>query len=181
MTDLWNSSRVNSPACHYCVDPQNCTGLGTDHPNITLPHLCPPDYVADPTNCTGSCLSPGPSCPACTNPGYFHYEKSGVCVHPILRCDMHPQCQYGEDEDDCQEEYRRRGLIPEEATFPCFSPHYYPGSPINKSHVTIWGVRCDGSPTCHRGVDELDCSNGLINTGVLGTHLSVEMTTKLQG
>ena len=72
---------------------------------------------------------------------------------------MSPQCLYGEDEMDCGEEYKKRGLINKDATFSCYSPHYYPDSPIKRVPVTILGVRCDGKEECHGGEDEKNCKN----------------------
>lgn len=64
----------------------------------------------DTNLCTHSCLHPGPSCLACTNPAYF--KCSGSCLHPALVCDGHVQCRHGEDEawDRCQDIYRARGV-----------------------------------------------------------------------
>ena len=64
----------------------------------------------DTNLCTHSCLHPGPSCLACTNPDYF--KCSGSCLHPDLVCDGHVQCRRGEDEawDKCQATYKARGI-----------------------------------------------------------------------
>lgn len=67
----------------------------------------------DPHNCRSSCLVPEDNCLACTNPSYFSCPLSGVCIHPDLRCDGHPQCQFAEDEvfEDCKEKYYRKKII----------------------------------------------------------------------
>ena len=64
----------------------------------------------DTNLCTHSCLNPGPSCLACTNPQYF--KCGGSCLHPELVCDGHLQCRHGEDEawERCQGAYRARGV-----------------------------------------------------------------------
>ena len=57
-----------------------------------------------------SCIRPGPSCQACTNPAYF--KCSGSCLHPDLVCDGRVQCSHGEDEawERCHTTYRARGI-----------------------------------------------------------------------
>ena len=82
---------------------------------------------------------------------------------------MHPQCLYGEDEEHCEEEYKKKGLISKDATFPCFSPHYHPNSSSTKVAVKILGVRCDGEPTCHNGLDEEGCRKEFMDTSFIGT------------
>jgi hypothetical protein len=84
------------------------------------------DPAADPHNCRGSCAVPGPDCLACTNSDYFNCTKSGVCVHPSLLCDGHPQCKYGEDEDfdTCYDTLVENGNIKESATLKCPSIMY---------------------------------------------------------
>ena len=87
----------------YCES--SCRRFGNDS---TLCTNCP--SAADPHNCTGSCATPGAGCRSCTNPDYFLCPKSGQCVHPDLRCDLHPQCDQAEDEEGCIEMYKV-GLI----------------------------------------------------------------------
>ena len=57
------------------------------------------NHYQDPHFCQASCSRPGPNCTACTNPSYFICQKSGMCLHPDLVCDGHPQCPGAEDED----------------------------------------------------------------------------------
>lgn len=52
----------------------------------------------DPHSCFASCEKPGPGCESCTNNTYFMCNQSGVCLHPELECDGHPQCHPPEDE-----------------------------------------------------------------------------------
>ena len=65
------------------------------------------NHYQDPHFCQASCSSPGPGCQACTNPSYFICKNSGICLHPDLVCDGHPQCPGAEDEDldSCLERY----------------------------------------------------------------------------
>ena len=53
------------------------------------------NHYQDPHFCQASCDRPGPNCTACTNPSYFICQKSGMCLHPDLVCDGHPQCIEG--------------------------------------------------------------------------------------
>ena len=82
----------------------------------------------DPHNCQGSCSdderSKGLDCQSCTNPDYFQCLVDVTCLHPDLRCDGHPQCSDLSDEEDCYEEYLRRGIIRDSSTFECKSKNY---------------------------------------------------------
>ena len=64
----------------------------------------------DTNLCTDSCLVPGPSCQACTNPAYYRCED--LCLHPALLCDGVRHCRRGEDESQvrCQAKYRSSDL-----------------------------------------------------------------------
>ena len=146
------------------TDPWN-SFHGHNNSHLDLPcHKC-----LDPSNCTASCLTPGPSCQACTNPSYFPCREN-VCIARILRCDGHPNCRQGEDEDGCYRQYRDRGLVPKEATFPCYSPVYHPGNSISRGTVTILAVRCDSIVECWDSKDELDCHRKLLDTSSLGKY-----------
>ena len=84
--------------------------------------------MSDAHFCQKSCLNPGSNCLACTNPDYFNCSRSGLCVHPELLCDGHPQCPHAEDEDFdfCYEKLLKRGDIKDTATLRCRSI-MYPG------------------------------------------------------
>ena len=84
-----------------------------------------------------------------------------TCYEPSLRCDGHPTCTDGEDEKNCFEVYRKEGIIPHEASFPCKSPHY-------PDKVEILAVRCNSVRECHQGLDEEGCKEELVNPGVIG-------------
>ena len=91
-------------------------------------------------------------------------DSTRVCLHPTLRCDQHPQCDGGEDEEGCEEEYRRRGYLPPTANFECSSPHH---NEQNPPRVKIWATRCDLVPECYGGVDE-DCDIQLLVLCLIG-------------
>jgi hypothetical protein len=91
-------------------------------------------------------------------------EGLAVCLDPVLRCDMHPQCDKGEDEENCYVEYRRRGYLDSSATMKCKSPHHNSGN----TTVTIWAAPCDGREECFQGRDERGCDTGLLVYILLG-------------
>ena len=106
----------------------------------------------DPHKCRDSCQHPGYGCRACSNPDYFRCTKNNisVCIHPDLRCNLHPDCDNAEDEKfkDCKEPYVEKKLIENFATLRCTSI-IYPNSPME----TIATV-CDGITECSGGLDE---------------------------
>ena len=91
------------------------------------------------------------------------YEKDGVIV--------------SEDEEDCFEEYKLKGLIEKSATYVCPSPDHNKMSPAilstvyyghghfeydeivipNGVTVSIQAIRCDGKFDCWNGEDEKWC------------------------
>ena len=80
------------------------------------------------------------------------------------KCNLHAQCdptqgsKVAEDEEDCNEEYARKGLFPREATYRCQSPHYNDASvDASRSRGVVWikAVPQDGNPECWKGEDEL--------------------------
>ena len=88
------------------------------------------------------------------------------CLDPALRCDMHPQCDGGEDEQACEASYRKRGYISNSATYRCESPHHHQGS--GRPVVTTWATPCDGRRECYGGSDEEGCDNDWIVYIALG-------------
>ena len=91
------------------------------------------DTLLDPHLCQDSCSTSSPDCIACTNPDYFICNKSKMCVHPSLQCDGHPQCQHGEDEQNCYGQYIKKNIIKHYATFNCKSL-LYPG----KNYINLF-------------------------------------------
>jgi hypothetical protein len=74
---------------------------------------------------------------------------------------MNPACDGGEDEEDCQEKYKEKGLLPQSATFPCQSPHHNEDTVSqNISTAIVWILAkvCDGIPECWKDLDEADDS-----------------------
>ena len=94
-------------------------------------------------------------------------KKNGhtVCLDPHLRCDMVPACDKGEDEEECEVEYRRRGFIDTSATMRCESPHHnHKKTPT----VTIWAAPCNGRAECFQDLDEVGCDTGWVAYALLG-------------
>ena len=112
-----------------------------------------PRPLEDPHNCWSSCSEPGEGCQACTNPDYFICPTSGVCIHPELLCDGHPQCQHAEDEDldRCREKYVYNKIIEEFATVRCKSLMY--------TQMTTLATACNGVKECFGNEDEESCDN----------------------
>ena len=127
----------------------------------------------DPHGCRQSCSERGPGCAACTNPENFLCAKSGVCVHPELRCDGHPQCQHGEDEDaaSCLDIWVRSGVVSPAASMPC-SSRQYPGMPI-------LATACDGIIECFESVDEVNCKNESWPHYLLAATIAIMLTIYL--
>ena len=127
----------------------------------------------DPHGCWQSCFEPGPGCAACTNPDYFLCAMSGVCIHPELRCDGHPQCQHGEDEDvnTCFDIWVKNKLVSPAASMPC-SSRQYPG-------MQILATACDGIIECFESVDEVNCKNHSWSNYVLAVTIAIMLTVYL--
>ena len=90
-----------------------------------------------------------------------------ICMKKNNRCNLFAQCDpvegsdTAEDELDCEQEYKKKGLVPEKATFRCQSPHHNEYSVrANLSLGVVWilAVPLDGNPECWRSEDEcIDC------------------------
>ena len=83
-------------------------------------------------------------------------ETDIICIekNSTSRCNLHPQCDQGEDEMKCEAEYLRKGIFQPTETFKCDFPSYTFGNWTIKTHR---GIRCDGKATCPNGEDEKDC------------------------
>ena len=127
----------------------------------------------DPHGCQDSCSSPGPFCAACSNPNYFTCSKSGVCIHPELLCDGHPQCEFGEDEaiSTCLDIWFHYKIVSRSATLEC-SSRQYPGSPI-------LATPCDGIVECLNFEDELSCQNQTLSYYLLAGTIILMLTVYL--
>ena len=108
--------------------------------------------------CWDSCDNPGVNCSACTDPSYFQCPQSKQCVHPQLRCDGHPQCLFGEDEDldECWKIYHEDKVIMPYATFRCKSIMY--------PTMEIYAIACDDFPECDDYTDEKFCSDEYVSS-----------------
>ena len=101
-----------------------------------------------------SAMSKNGSCPST----YFLCQVDGKesCISHHLLCDMHPQCDCGEDEKDCKDVYKAKRLTKPSGTRICHHVHYGPNNVINKPEVEIYALSCDGGePECAGGVDEM--------------------------
>ena len=103
----------------------------------------------DPHSCQSSCSVPSPDCLACSNSSYFPCHKSGQCVHPDLKCDGHPQCKSGEDEElsMCKDKFLKMKIIHPLATFRCPSLFY--------ENMFILATPLNNKSECWNGEDEI--------------------------
>ena len=85
-----------------------------------------------------------------------------TCFKNLNRCDLYAQCDPVEgsivaaDEFDCDEEYKKKGLVPKKATFRCQSLHHNEESVANLSIgvVYIRAVLQDNNTECWNAEDE---------------------------
>ena len=85
----------------------------------------------------------------CQNDTHFQCKNmkgEESCLPLTLMCDMHPQCIDGLDEQDCEDQYKKRGFIEETASYRCQSRHHnnMTGTPT----VWIWSTKCDLITEC---------------------------------
>ena len=115
----------------------------------------------DPHNCQASCNETGPNCISCRNESYFSCYQSGQCIHPDLKCDGHPQCLGGEDEEYemCKGNYLTKHIVEPFATFKCNSTVY----PIIYTIATA----CNDIHECLDDADESLCDLDKYTTPVL--------------
>ena len=85
---------------------------------------------------------------------------------------LHPQCDpvdesnTAEDELDCDNEYRKKRLIPRQATYRCQSPYYNQDSMrenISTGVVWIRAALNDGNPECWKEEDEIERSTDWVS------------------
>ena len=92
-----------------------------------------------------------------------------TCLKSIARCNLHAQCDpvegsddtTAEDELNCDETYRKKRLIPKEATYRCQSPIHNEESVKNKTSLGVVWIRAalnDGHPECWKREDEKERS-----------------------
>ena len=104
------------------------------------------------------------------------------CFHNGSLCDMHPQCDpaegsdTAEDEHNCDEEYRKKGLIPKQASFRCQSPQHNEETVKNKTSLGVVWLRAapnDGKSECWMGEDEIERSTEWVSYFLPGLELSI--------
>ena len=133
---------------------------------------------------------------------WFSCLKTRKCIHINSRCDLHPHpdCIYekdgllvAEDEEDCFEEYKKKGMVPKSANLICQSPSHNSMSPailstvfnfttneymfnvsiISKgTMVNTMGTRCDGKFDCWNNVDEYKCGYTTFEYFLIGKYNS---------
>ena len=88
-----------------------------------------------------------------------------TCFNKINKCNLYAQCDpaegsdVAEDELNCDEEYKKKGLVPKKATFRCQSLHHNEESmKANRSRgvVYIRAVLQDNNTECWNGEDEIE-------------------------
>ena len=103
----------------------------------------------------------------------FHFQ---VCIHPDLKCDGRPNCEFAEDEDFtmCKDIYFEKKLVKEYASLICNNTNY--------PQLTTIATACDGIIECYGGKDEAYCSSigssvtiGLILIGVVSIYLASKL------
>ena len=102
-------------------------------------------------------IMPLPKNGSCPPTHYFSclVNKKESCISQHLWCDLHPQCDTGDDEKNCKHVYKVKGLTKASGTRPCHHLHYGPNNTINRPEVEILALPCDGEEECAGGVDEM--------------------------
>ena len=98
------------------------------------------------------------------------YTKVGgveICFKNInlVQCNLYAQCDpvegsnVAKDEDNCDDEYKKKGLVPKKATFRCQSLHHNEDSVkanLSRGVVYIRAVLQDNNTECWNGEDEIE-------------------------
>ena len=109
-----------------------------------------------------------------------------TCFKNINKCNKHAQCNppttvsyiaEAEDELDCDEEYKRKGLVPKQAyseTFFCQSPSYNEQSVMENQSLGVVQFRAvpnDGKAECWNQEDEKERSSIWVSVNIPGIDL----------
>ena len=90
-----------------------------------------------------------------------------TCFKKSQHCNLYAECDpaegsdIAEDELDCDDEYRKKRLIPRQATYRCQSPMHNEDSVRNNKSLGVVWIRAalnDGNPECWNGEDEIERS-----------------------
>ena len=141
---------------------------------------------------------------------WFACHQTQKCIHIDSRCDLHPniECVYvrngvlvAEDEEECFDEYKRKGLISNSANFICQSPLHNTKTPTVLSNMAWWvlnlvdsvwyiryahnvsiipegtkveikATRCNGVSECWNNEDEEGCGLRQFETILTGNCIS---------
>ena len=88
-----------------------------------------------------------------------------TCFNKINKCNFYAQCDPAEgsdvakDEADCDDEYKKKGLVPKKGTFRCQSLHHNEDSVkanLSRGVVYIRAVLQDNKTECWNGEDEIE-------------------------
>ena len=88
-----------------------------------------------------------------------------TCFKIVNQCNLYAQCDpvegsdVAEDELDCDEKYKEKGLVPKKATFRCQSLHHNKDSVsanVSRGVVYIRAVLRDNNTECWNGEDEIE-------------------------
>ena len=176
------------------IDPVNGTWVGgqpSNHPDLCKDYTFWNSQPCDPAErkrCTGRKSGECGSCedksdrfrPAieenpCSTSKEFQCFKNGNLMYLDinLKCDMHPQCDNGQDELNCKETYKNRGFISASASYKFESIHHNKNS--TTPSVMIWATPCDGIVECFEDWDEWYCDIDWIMYTAIGKLLNLIM------